>query len=187
MPDETTEQVIEPTVAETEEAKTEQPTLEEWQTKMDELIKSNETQKNEIAGLNKANSTQKTAYDELLKQHETEAETKTREANELKELQEKERTSFYNEKSTFEQERTKWEVEKKAFDMGFTAEDIEQLKFSSVEHVESTRAYLDAKIQSSKDEQTKEIETALSGNREQVNIKPLEVASYPKAIDRAFK
>lgn len=188
MPDEPQEQVIEPTGAEPQEPTQEtQPTLEELQAQLQEFSKLEETRKNEIAGLNKAISTQKNAYDELLKKTETEAETKAREAKEANELREKEQNDFLTQKAEFAKQENAFNVKVKALSLGFTEDDIEQLKFTSVEHVESTRAYLDNKIQTTKEQQAKEVESALSGKRENINTKPSEVASYPTAIDKAFK
>ncbi len=175
-------------VAETTETQeTTQPTLEELQTQMAELLKSNETQKTEIAGLNKANSTQKSAYDDLMKQHETEAQTKEREASEKQAAYEKDQTDFLTSKAEFAKKENNFNVRVKALELGFTADDIEALGFSSVESVEKYKTFLDTKLSASKEEQTKNIETALSGSRESINTKPLEVVSYPNAINKAFK
>ncbi len=167
MSDETPEQVIEPTVEETPETVT--PTIEELLKSNEELIKSIETQKKEIAGINKANTTFKAQYDELLKKTETEAETKQREAKELQEQAEQERNEFLNKKAEFSKKENEFNVKVKALGLGFTEEDIEQLKFVSVEHVESTRAYLDAKLEATKEETAKNILDSHSGKPEGYN------------------
>ncbi len=189
MPDETTEQVIEPTVEETQETTTEEttPTLEELTKQVAELTKLDETRKNEIAGLNRANTDGATKYQELLKSTETDKQTQEREAKEKQAAYEKDQTDFLTSKAEFAKKENDFNVRVKALELGFTADDIEALGFSSVESVEKYKTFLDTKLSASKEEQTKNIETALSGSRESINTKPLEVVSYPKKINDAFK
>lgn len=186
MPDETTEQVIEPTVEETTETtETTTLTLEDVVKQNEELLKSIETQKKEIAGINKANTTFKTQYDELLKQNETEAQTKARELQEAKEQSENERNEFLNQKAEFSKKENDFNVRVKALELGFTAEEIESLKFTSIEHVESTKAYVDKIKESTASDQTKKIENALSGSRDNLNGNT-KVDNMPKALSKAF-
>ena len=185
MPDEPTEQVIEPTGAEPQEPT--QPTLEQVLKQNEELSRSLEQRTSELKGTDKKLGEINKQFSEFRTQHETDKQRTERESIELKEAQELERTNFYTEKSNFEKDRTKWQVEKKAFDLGFTVEDIEQLKFTSIEHVESTRSYLEKVKETTKQDTANEIESKLSGNREVLNNKPSEVVRYPKAIDKAFR
>ena len=188
MPDETTEQVIEPTVEETTETtETNTPTLEDVLKQNEELTKSIETQKKEIAGINKANTNFKTQYDELLKQNETESETKARELKEANDTADQERNDFLNQKAEFSKKENDFNVRVKALEMGFTADDIKALGFSSVESVEKYKTFLDAKIQTSKEAQTQEIESKLSGARPTLNNSNSSEVQYPSAIDKAFR
>ncbi len=164
-----------------------QPTNEELMAQIEALTKSNETQKTEIAGLNKSYANKNTELTDLQKQHETEAETKAREAKELLDKQDQERNEFLTSKAEFEKAKTMFSVTKEALKHGYTEEDIEGLGFTSVEQVQKHKEWADAKISASKEEQTENISKALSGTREQIKTKPLEVKSYPSAIDKAFK
>ncbi len=146
-----------------------QPTLEELTKELASLKESNETQKNEIAGLNKSYAKRNLEYTDLVKQHETEAETKAREAKELNDRQENERNDFLSQKAEFSKKENDFNVKVKALELGFTADDIEQLNFMSVEHVESTRAYLDAKMTATKEETAKNILDSHSGKPEGYN------------------
>jgi len=167
MAEETKQDIESGEVAETTDTNTVvQPTLEELQKTMKELIKSNETQKNEIQGLNKANSTQKTQYDELLKANETEKQTLDREAIENKKAYEDERNEFINTKAEFSKKEIGFNVRVKALELNFTVEQIEKLNFPSVEAVENYRAVLDSQLEANKEQLTKEFESSLSGKRE---------------------
>ncbi|MCP4264607.1 MAG: hypothetical protein GY777_03365 [Candidatus Brocadiaceae bacterium] len=164
MPDETTEQVIEPNVEETQEPTT--PTLEDVLKQNEALMKSIETQKKEIAGINKTNTAFKTQYDDLLKSTETDKQTAERLANEKKLEYEKEQSDFLTSKAEFSKKENEFNVRVKALELGFTAEDITQLNFGSIEQVESTRAYLDAKITATKEDTAKNIIDAHKGKPE---------------------
>ncbi len=143
-----------------------QVTLEELTKELASLKESNETQKTEIAGLNKSYAKRNLEYSDLVKQHETDAETKQREAKELIDKQDSERNEFLSQKAEFSKKENDFNVKVKALELGFTAEDIEQLKFVSVEHVESTKAYLDAKITATKESTAKNIIESHSGKPE---------------------
>lgn len=166
---EPTEPVVEPTEPNAVDPKPETPSIEEMLEQNKVLKESIETQKKEIAGINKANTTFKAKYDELLKKNETEAETKARELQEAKDQSEKERNDFLNQKAEFSKKENSFNVKVKALELGFTAEDIEQLNFVSVEHVESTRKYLDAKITATKEETAKNILDSHGGMPEGYN------------------
>jgi hypothetical protein len=173
-------------VAETTEAQETTPTMEELQATMKGLIESNETQKKEIAGLNTANSTQKTQYDELLKANETEKETTERLVQEEKKAHEDAQNDFLNNKAEFAKKENNFNVRVKALELGFTAEEIEALEFNSVESVEKYKTFLDGRIETAKEGQTKKIETALSGSRDNLNGNT-KVDNMPSAFNKAFE
>lgn len=186
MPNEPQEPIQEPTGAEPQEPVQDTPTVEELLAERDELKKTLEQRTNELKGTDSTLGKLRNEFDEFRKSKETEDETKAREIKEAQERAEQEKQNFYTEKSTFETERNKWQVEKKAFDLGFTAEDIEALKFTSIEHVESTRAYLDAKVQATKEDTLNNIEKSRTGNRE-ILTGQTEASRFPNAIEKAFK
>ncbi len=173
---------------ETQETTTEEttPTLEELTKQVAELTKLDETRKNEIAGLNRANTDGATKYQELLKSTETDKQTQEREANEKQAAYEKDQTDFLTSKAEFAKKENDFNVRVKALELGFTADDIEALGFSSVESVEKYKTFLDTKLSASKEMQTTKIESALSGARTSYNTEGKTSQGFPSAIDKAL-
>ena len=163
------EPVTEPIGAEPQEPTTTAPTLEEVMEQNRILSENLEKRTNELKGTDKALGDFKKQFSEFREQHETEKQRAERILKEKEEEQEKERTSFYTDKSTFEKERNEWEVQKKAFDLGFTKEDIEALSFTTIESVEKAKNYLDAKLLSTKEATAKNILDSHSGKPEGYN------------------
>jgi uncharacterized protein YeeX (DUF496 family) len=175
-------------VAETTEAQetTTPLTIEELSSQVAELSKLDETRKNEIAGLNRANTEAATKYQDLLKSTETDKQTTERLVEEQKTAYEKEQNDFLNSKAEFSKKENNFNVRVKALELGFTAEDIEMLDFNSIESVEKYKTFLDSKLQTSNEDQTKKIETALSGSRDNLNGST-KVDNMPRAFNKAFE
>ncbi len=174
---------------ETQETTTEEatPTLEELTKQVAELTKLDETRKNEIAGLNRANTDGATKYQELLKSTETDKQTQEREAKEKQAAYEKDQTDFLTSKAEFAKKENDFNVRVKALELGFTADDIEALGFSSVESVEKYKTFLDTKLSASKEMQATKIESALSGARTSYNSEGKTSQGFPSAIEKALK
>lgn len=178
-------------VAETTEAQNTTPTMEEMQEKLaaltkqqEEWNKTEEIRKNEIASLNRKVTEEQKAKQDLLKQTETAEQTAQREREEANKLAEQERNDFLNKQAEFSAKENSFNVKVKALEMGFTAEDIEALEFQTVESVEKYKTFLDSKIQATREDQTKNIESALSGNRD--NLNNTKVDTMPNALEKAF-
>jgi len=173
MPDETTEQVIEPNVAETQETTIETtPTLEELTKQVAELTKSNETQKNEIAGLNRANTESATKYNNLVKQHETEAERKTREAEENKIAEQERLDGLTTREASLIEKENALLVKEKAVELGFNAEDrlkLAKMGINTVAGVELYKADRDLIKEQANTETAKNILDSHSGKPEGYN------------------
>lgn len=137
------------------------------------------------AGLDRKIGELSNAQKELLKKTETAEETAERERLERVEQEKQERILRDKEKSETLAEINKLKVEREALKLGFTEEEVEMLGFKDVESVTKYKAFLDSKIQSTKEAQTKEIESALSGGRENITGNKSGV-SYPNAIEKAF-
>ncbi len=172
MPDETPEQGTEPIVAETKETETPKvPTIEELTKQVAELTKLDETRKNEIAGLNRANTEGATKYNELLKSTETDKQTKEREQAERLALEETERTARLKEKSDTIAEINQLKIEKEAALLGYNKEDLELLNFKSPEDVLNHHKWQEARDLKTKEETAKNILDNNSGKPENYDNK----------------
>jgi hypothetical protein len=188
MTDETPEQVIEPIVEETQETtETTTPTLEELTKQVAELSKLEETRKNEISGLNRANTEAEKKYQELLKKTETETETKEREARERAELEQKRLDELTTRESKTIQMENALNVKLKAVELGLgdKLESITKLGINTVEGVELYKAHIEEITESVKSNTVSDIEKNRTGNREILTGNKSGV-SYPNAIEKAF-
>ena len=165
---------------ETQATTTEQVESQEidYKTEYENSQASIEKLKADNAGLDRKIGELSKAQMELLKKTETAEETAQREREEANKQAEQERNDFLNKQAEFSKKENDFNVKVKALEMGFTAEDIELLGFNSVESVEKYKTFLDNKIQSTREDQTKNIETALSGSRDKLNNSDSKLSPY---------
>jgi predicted RNase H-like nuclease (RuvC/YqgF family) len=169
MADEQATEVVEQ--VEAQATTTEQVESQEidYKTEYEQSQASIEKLKADNAGLDRKIGELSKAQMELLKKTETAEETTAREREEQSKQAEQERNDFLNKQAEFSKKENDFNVKVKALELGFTAEEIESLKFTSIEHVESTKAYVDKIKESTASDQTKKIENALSGSRDKLN------------------
>lgn len=172
---------------ETQATATEQVERQEidYKTEYEKSQEAIEKLKSDNAGLDRKIGELSKAQMELLKKTETAEETAAREREEATKQAEQERNDFLNKQAEFSKKENAFNVKVKALELGFTAEEIESLKFTSIEHVESTKAYVDKIKESTASDQTKKIENALSGSRDNLNGNT-KVDNMPKALSKAF-
>jgi hypothetical protein len=156
-------------VAETTEAQETTPTIEELSSQIAELSKLDETRKNEIAGLNRANTEAATKYQDLLKTTETDKQTKERLDKEKFAQDEADRTARLQEITDSKSELNQLKIQAVAFKNGYTEEDLELLKFNTPEEVENHFKWTQARDLKTKESTLSEIEKNRTGNREILN------------------
>jgi predicted RNase H-like nuclease (RuvC/YqgF family) len=173
---------------ETQATATEQVESQEidYKTEYENSQASIEKLKADNAGLDRKIGELSTAQTELLKKTETAAETKARETLDRETKEKEERVLRDKEKTETLSEINKLKVEREALKQGFTDEDIELLGFKDVESVTKYKTFLDSKLQASSEDQTKKIETALSGSRDNLNG-TTKVDNMPRAFNKAFE
>lgn len=169
---------------ETQAGETQQVEID-YKAEYEKLQSLTEKQKSEIAGLDKKVGGLSSQYTELLKKTETEAETKQRERQEREEAEKAERALRDKEKTETLSEINKLKVEREALKLGFTEEDIEELGFKDVDSVTKYKAYLDKRLSETKEQSTKDLETALSGARDKLGNNKGTTA--PTWVDSAFR
>ena len=141
------EPITEPIGAEPQEPTTEPAPLsiEELTKQVAELSKLDETRKNEIAGLNRANTEAATKYQDLLKSTETDKQTKDRLDKEKFTQDEADKQSRLKEISDTKTELNQLKIVKEAFKYGYTEEDLGFLKFNCPEDVEKHFKWTEAR------------------------------------------
>jgi predicted RNase H-like nuclease (RuvC/YqgF family) len=170
----------------TPEVGTEQTTPEiDYKTEYETNKALVEKLKADNAGLDRKIGELSNAQKELLKKTETADETAERERLDRENKDKEERILRDKEKTETLSEINKLKVEREALKQGFTDEEIEELGFKDIESVTKYKAFMDRKILLAEERKTKNIESALSGNRDSLNGNT-KVDNMPKALSKAF-
>ncbi len=168
--------------------KPETPTIEDLTAKIEALTKSNETQKTEIAGLNKSYANKNNEYLELVKKNETDAERKNREADEKATAEQERIDKLTTRESDLIKKENAYAIKEKAIELELNVADVVDLGFTTIEQVEKYKAKLAANSEAVKGDTTKNIETDLGSlNRPNYNNEGNTSPGFPDAISRALK
>lgn len=141
--------------------------------------------KSDNAGLDRRIGKLDTSYRDLLKKTETEAETKAREEAEKRETEEKRLDELTQREAKAIERENALNVKLKAVELGVELKALETLGIKTVEGVEAYKNHIDVLVQSTKEQNAKEIETALSGSRDILHGKS--EGSEPVWMGKAFK